>query len=143
MDKKIGVSKAARLLGIPRADLNKRLAAAGIPTFEGEVDFDKVQCIAPTLNFADPEAERIRHIRENPAKRVKGHETALSKQDLLDEIARLSSQLRVEAMTALEYRKIIEDTSERLGRMQTSGNDTEREAAFALCSWLRERIASE
>lgn len=143
MGQKIGISKAARLLGIKRAELNDRLSAAGIETFEGEVDYKKVQCIAPTLNFGDPITERIKHIRQNPAKRVKGHETAASKQDLLDEITRLSSDLRVEAMTAKQYRQIIEDVADKLGQMQVSGTESERELAFGFCNWLRERIIED
>lgn len=143
MGQKIGISRAARLLGINRAELNERLSAAGIETFEGAVDYKKVQCIAPTLNFGDPIAERIKHIRQNPAKRVKGHETVVSKQDLLDEITRLSSDLRVEAMTARQYRRIIEDVAEKLGLMQVSGTEAERELAFQFCNWLRERIIED
>lgn len=143
MEKKIGISKAARLLGVKRSDLNQRLLAAGIPTFEGQVDYKKVQCIAPTLNFGDPITERINHIRQNPAKRAKGHETVASKQELLDEIGRLTSDLRVEAMTASEYRQIIEDVAEKLGEMQMSGSEPAREVAFELCNWLRERILED
>jgi CDP-4-dehydro-6-deoxyglucose reductase len=140
---KIGISKAARLLGIKRVELNERLSAAGIETFEGQVDYKKVKCIAPTLNFGDPFTERVKHIRQNPAKRVKGHETVVTKQDLLDEITRLSSDLRVEAMTALQYRNIIEDVAEKLGKMQVSGTVEERELAFSFCNWLRERIIED
>ena len=143
MEQKIGISKAARLLGIKRADLNERLSAAGIETFEGEVDYKKVKCIAPTLNFGDPISERIKHIRQNPAKRVKGHETVVSKQDLLDEITRLSSDLRVETMTAKQYHQIIEDVADKLGVMQVSGTEAERELAFKFCNWLRERIIED
>lgn len=143
MEQKIGISKAARLLGINRAELNERLAAAGIETFEGSVDYKKVKCIAPTLNFDDPIAERIKHIRQNPAKRIDGHETTASKQDLLDEIGRLQSALQVEAQTALNYRHIIEDVAEKLGDMQLSTDPEEKEIAFEMCNWLRGRIVEE
>ena len=143
MEQKIGISKAARLLGIKRSELNERLAAAGIDSFEGDVDYEKVQCIAPTLNFGDPVAERIKHIRQNPTKRVNGHETTASKQDLIDEVNRLSSALRVETMTALQFRQIIEDVAEKLGAMQMSVDPEEKELAFELCSWLRKRIIEE
>jgi CDP-4-dehydro-6-deoxyglucose reductase, E3 len=143
VDQKIGISKAARLLGINRSELNERLAAAGIETFEGEVDYKKVQCIAPTLNFGDPITDRIKHIRQNPAKRIDGHETMASKQDLMDEITKLSSALRVEVQTALQYRNIIEDVADRLGEMQRSSDPEEKEIAFEMCNWLRERIIED
>lgn len=143
MEQKISISKAARLLGVKRSELNQRLRAADIETFEGEVSFKKVKCIAPTLNFPDPATERLTLIRENPAKRVEEHETVLSRQELLDEMSRLSSELRVETLTARNYRQIIEDVAGKLGQMQVSGNQEERELAFELCHWLRERIIKD
>lgn len=143
MEQKIGISKAARLLGISRSELNERLSAAGIETFEGDVDYKKVQCIAPTLNFGDPITERIKRIRENPTRRVNGHETKASKQDLMDEIGRLQSALRVEAQTALHYRQIIEDVAARLGEMQRSADPEEKDIGFEMCNWLRGRIVED
>ncbi len=143
MEHKIGISKAARMLGIKRSELNERLAAAGIDTFEGEVDYKKVQCIAPTLNFSDPVTERIKHIRQNPTKKFDGSETTSSKEVLMDEINQLTAALRVETQTALQYRKIIEDVAEKLGEMQMSEDPEEKEIAFEMCNWLRERIIED
>ena len=143
MEQKIGILKAARLLGIKRTELTERLSAAGIESFEGEADYEKGQCIAPTLNFGDPITNRIKHIRQNPTKRVDSHETGATKKELLDEIAHLNSELRVEAMTTLQYRNIIEDVAEKLGEMQVSQDGEERELAFELCNWLRGRIIED
>ncbi|MCK4939479.1 MAG: hypothetical protein KAR80_04240, partial [Rhodospirillaceae bacterium] len=58
MEQKITVSQAARELGVSRSELNRRLGAAGIDAFEGRVDLEKVQCIAPTLGRGDAMLER-------------------------------------------------------------------------------------
>ena len=69
MDNSISVSKAAKLLGMKRSELNALLSAADIPTFEGAVDFEKVKCVSPSLDLSDPEIlDRVKYIRENLAK---------------------------------------------------------------------------
>ena len=140
MSQRIAVSKAARLMGIPRGELNKRLLAADIPTFEGEVDLERVKCIAPTLKVegAGVFDERVRYLRENAAKPKRGG--IAPKRDQEAEIRRLSSELIVESQIAEHYRQILEDVGRKLGEMQMSNDPNTRTAAFDMCQWLRARI---
>jgi len=141
MGQRIGVSKAARLLGIKRSELNKRLAAANIDTFEGKVDFDKVKCIAPSLDLGDPELERIQRIRES-ASYPDGDGLDDAPNELKDKIKRLRVEAAVEAETAREYRNIIEDVAAKLGELQASENEERRRIGFELCEWLRNKVNS-
>jgi len=141
VEKMIGVSKAARMIGVSRSDLNKRLAHAGVDTFEGQVDLEKVKCLAPSLNLTDPDIERLELIRENPVARIHSGDAASSKQDLLDEVHRLSTELMVEAGMSAQYRKLVEDIAAKLGEMQVSEVGERREIAFELCEWLRHKAS--
>jgi len=141
MGEMIGVSKAARIIGVSRSDLSKRLAHAGIDTFEGQVDLEKVKCLAPSLNLADPDVERLELIRENPVARIHSGDAASSKQDLLDEVHRLSTELMVEAGMSAQYRKLVEDIAAKLGEMQISEAGERRQIAFELCEWLRHKAS--
>ncbi len=144
MGEQIGVSKAARMLGVKRADLNKRLDSAGISTFEGEVDFEKVKCIAPSLDIEAPEfLDRIQCIRENAAKPVAPPPSSNDPRVLADEVQRLSSELLIETQMGHHYRQVIVDLANKLGKMQMSGSPEYRETAFELCEWLRGEITSK
>jgi len=139
MGQRIGVSKVARLMGIGRAALNKRLAAAHIETFEGKVDFEQVKCIAPELDLNDPELLRLQHIRE----RVSYGEVAdpeLDPDKLRDRIKRLSHEVAIESELAQEYRQIIEAVAAKLGELQTADNAERRRVGFELCEWLRGKV---
>ena len=114
MGQQVGVSKAAKTLGVTRAELNDRLQAAGIETFEGQVDFEKVKCIAPQLDFGDKNLERLEHIRENPAWRINGGDVKATPKEMADEIRRLSTELMAEVETSASYRRIIEEFAEKL-----------------------------
>lgn len=141
MSQMIGVSKAARMIGVSRSDLSKRLARAGVTTFEGQVELEKVKCLAPSLNLTDPEMDRLDLIRENPMERVHSSDVTSSKQDLLDEIHRLSTELMVETGMSQQYRQLVEDVAGRLGEMQVSESGERREIAFELCEWLRHKAS--
>lgn len=144
MEKKIAVSKAARLLGVKRADLSSRLLAAGIPTFEGEVDFEKVKCIAPTIGLADSDIfERVQCLRENLMKPMSSSQVDHGSGNLADQVQKLSTALMIETQMGQRYRQIIVDFAEKLGELQLSGKPAQRELAFELCQWLRAEIIED
>ncbi len=144
MENSISVSKAAKLLGLKRSELNQRLSAADIPTFEGEVDFEKVKCIAPSLDLSDPEIlERVKYIRENMAKPVPGMIADHQGRDLSVEVQKLTKDLMIETQTANHYRDIINELAAKLGELQKSKVPAQQELGFELCQWLRDKICAE
>ena len=139
MTERITVSKAAKLLGVTRAELRKRLAAAEIETFEGEVDLEEVRCIAPDLKRADQEIlDRVKYLR-NDASKLPRDEKVQSIHDLQAEVRRLTTQLSIETQMAGHYRAIVEDLGHELGQMQTADDPAARQAALTLCQWLRDK----
>lgn len=142
MEERIAVSKAAKLLGINRAELNKRLLAAGVATFEGTVDLEKVKCIVPSFNFENRAVDRAQYLRENMAKPFPG-DTVIPHNELEAEVKRLRAELAVESQICGRYQKIIEDIAAKLGELQLSDDPERKETAFQLCSWLRHEIAQD
>ena len=53
MSERISVSKAVNLLSIKRSEMRERLTAADVDTFEGEVEFEQMPCIAPNLKLTN------------------------------------------------------------------------------------------
>lgn len=143
MGQMIGVSKAARMIGVSRSNLSKRLASAGVETFEGQVDLEKVKCLAPSLNLTDPDMDRLELIRENPMERIHSNDATSSKQELLDEIHRLSTELMVESGMSKQYRQLVEDVASKLGDMQVSEIGERRDIAFELCEWMRHKASTD
>ncbi len=139
MGRRIPVSRAAKMIGVSRGELSKRLLAAGIETFEGQVDLDRVECIAPSLKAESAAVERVGFLRETPAKKVTGAAHKLANGDPEAEIRRLTTALLVESGQAERHRLLFADLVARLGEMQTDPDPTRRAAAFELCAWLRAR----
>jgi len=144
MDNAISISKAAKLLGLKRSELNERLSAADIQTFEGEVDFEKVKCMAPSLDLSDPEIlERVKYIRENLAKPIPSILSNNQGQDLTVEVQKLTKNFMIETQTANHYRDIINELAAKLGDLQKSKDPEQQELGFELCQWLRNKICAE
>ncbi|MBC8337955.1 MAG: hypothetical protein H8E39_04630 [Alphaproteobacteria bacterium] len=144
MDNGISVSKAAKLLGMKRSELNERLSAADIPTFEGEVDFEKVKCMSPSLDLSDPEIlDRVKYIRENLAKPAANMIVDHQGRDLTIEVQKLTKDLMIETQTANNYRDIINDLAGKLADLQKSDDPKQQEIGFQLCQWLRNKICAE
>ncbi|NQV82705.1 MAG: hypothetical protein HQ494_02690 [Rhodospirillales bacterium] len=144
MDNAISVSKAAKLLGIKRSELNERLSAADISTFEGEVDFEKVKCISPSLDLSDPEIlDRVKYIRENLAKTSANTVVDHAGRDLSVEVQKLTKDLMIETQTANHYRDIINDLAGKLADLQKSKAPEQRDVGLELCQWLRNKICAE
>jgi CDP-4-dehydro-6-deoxyglucose reductase len=144
MENSISVSKAAKLLGMKRSELSQRLSAADISTFEGEVDFEKVKCISPSLDLSDPEIlDRVKYIRENMAKTFANTVVDHDGKDLSVEVQKLTKDLMIETQTANNYRDIINDLAGKLADLQKSDIPEQRDVGFALCQWLRDKICAE
>ncbi|MDH5188648.1 MAG: hypothetical protein OEW37_06790 [Rhodospirillaceae bacterium] len=142
MEQKITVSQAAKQLGVTRADLNKRLSAAGIEAFEGKVNFEKVQCIAPTLGRGNTMLERIKVLRENTISSVKVDHARMNEKDLESQIHKLSTELMVESSLNHRYETIFQELAKKLGEAQISSDGDTRELAFDICGWLRSQIST-
>ena len=140
----ISISKASSLLGISRSELNEQLSAANISTFEGKVDFEAVKSIAPAISLCESDVfDRIRYIRENISTRDRDDIQQKSRQNLVADINKLSTDLMVEKRTAQHYETILVQLAQKLGALQSSGNEGVRQMALELCAWLRHEISSE
>ena len=141
MSRHIGVAKVARMMGIKRTELNKRLLAAEIPTFEGEVDLDQVRTIAPNLSRQDHMLERVRYIRENTTKMSADEEQLLHEDELREQVHRLSTHLMIEERRAEHLELILRDILDKLGQLQHSNDVAERSLAMRLSQWLMGRLS--
>jgi len=141
MENRIGIAKAAKMLGIDRAELNERLLSAGIESFEGEVDFESVKRIAPSLNLSESKImRRVKYIRENCAKLSELSPGRSTEEELECQLQKMMTELMVETRRGDRYRHIIDDVIDKLGELQKSEDERTRELALELSSWLVDEI---
>ena len=117
------LSRAARLIGVTRGALQKRIKDGELQTHEGLVSIESLQVVYPDTKFAeDLMIERINQIKEEAfAKRVREH--VLPDKEVL--AARLYEQSRelADVRNHLQrYHSILVQAQHRLQEMHESGD---------------------
>ncbi|MBT4589944.1 MAG: hypothetical protein HON14_15065 [Rhodospirillaceae bacterium] len=144
MENMISVSRASKLLGITRSELNEQLNASNIPTFEGMVGYEEVKSIAPTISLCEAEIlDRVRFIREDTSKAFKGDPDEQTKEHLEAKVHKLTTDLMVETRNVDRYEQVLVTLARKLGELQSSKSEDERKLAITLCNWLRAEILVE
>jgi len=112
------LSRAAQLLGVTRAVLQKHIAAGELPSYDGMVTTEDLQKIYPDVRLEDSGAfERITQIKEEAfGRRVR--ERILPNQEILAQrLASQSEELEDVRRTLAHYHDLIEALRERIERM--------------------------
>lgn len=115
------LSRAAQLLGVPRAVLQKHIAAGELPAHDGMVMTDDLQKLYPDLKLEDSGAfERITQIKEQAfGRRVR--ERMLPNQEILAQrLAAQSEELEEVRRTLAHYHDLFESLRERIEDMMRS-----------------------
>jgi hypothetical protein len=139
------LSRAAQLLGVPRAVLQKHIAAGELPSHDGMVLSEDLEKLYPDIKLEDSGAfERIMQIKEQAfAKRVR--ERILPNQEILAQrLATQSEELEEVRRHLAEYHRLVEALSTRIDEMQkTAPSPQLAELARLLDDGLAAVLASE
>ncbi|MBZ0092204.1 MAG: 2Fe-2S iron-sulfur cluster binding domain-containing protein [Sulfuricellaceae bacterium] len=137
MPQSLSLSKAARLIGLSRATLQRKIKNGELDSFDGMVQPEDLLRAFPDFEIeADPEYERVKVIKEQAfGKRV--FERALPDKEVL--AARLNSLGRElsDAQAKLQhYRTLIENLGRKLSALAATGGERLASDISALQSWL-------
>jgi len=137
MGEKISIAKAARVLGINRHELCDRLCRAGVESFEGAVDLEEVQGIAPKLRLnPDVMSERTRLIRQTARRRGAVKEPRKKVFELQDELDKMHNKWLLERKKAQEFSVLFDGIIDELGRWQTSDDPEKSKFALEFAHWI-------
>jgi CDP-4-dehydro-6-deoxyglucose reductase len=139
MPEKLPVFRAARLVGVSRNTLRKKIRQENVSTFEGTISVADLLTLYPEADLSkDSEYERIQHIKDTAfARRVR--ESVLPDSETLG--SRLSDLGRtlVETRAHLsQYTIVLEQVAKRLAIMG-SGKDSQKDI-HELLNWIKSNI---
>jgi len=137
MPQRLPVFRAARLVGVSRNTLQKKIRKEGISTFEGSIDISDLLSLYPKADLGhDTEYERVQHIKASAfAKRVQERvlpdiETlAIRLTDLSHGLAESQRQLSA-------YQNIITQVVKRLSSIDPSQSQNQQQID-ALLDWIK------
>nr|WP_246221644.1 2Fe-2S iron-sulfur cluster-binding protein [Marichromatium bheemlicum] len=138
------LSRAARLAGVSRGELQRRIRHGELMTFEGEVAVHDLLRLYPSVSLEHEGAlEQVREIADNARPRLEPEPVALpDARVLLEQARRLSAALAREIEAGEAARGLMEQVANRIAALSTSDPATLPTALAALGHWLAEARAA-
>jgi CDP-4-dehydro-6-deoxyglucose reductase, E3 len=135
----LSLSRAARLAGVTRAELQRRIRRGEIATFEGSVAVSDLLRAFPAVSLADDAAlERVERIKSDALPKTEGHDTTLPSPQVLVARLRAMSKTLVERMSALSAAEdLLDQVGGRLESLADLPPETARDRARETRDWLR------
>ena len=143
MTQTISLSRAARLVGVTRYELQKRIRKGELPSFDGSVTLDDLLASFPDAQLEDnTEYARVTRIKERAfGKRV--FERALPDIEVLAaRIAEMSRALSNAETRVNHYNTLLERLQQRLQELEKHCSGENRAVMSELKKWLKQEVAA-
>lgn len=133
------LSRAARLVGVTRVALQKKIKEGLLPSFEGKVSEDDLLRVYPDTQFEDNTLfERMAQTKEI-AFGVRAFERLPNKEVLAARLTGLGKELSDTQATLMHCRTVVEGLEEQLKKWDNAGAEVQA-AAAALRMWLHQAL---
>ena len=140
MDRLLSLSQAARMVGVTRKFLQRQIQDGQLATFEGQIRLSELMRRYPEL---EPERsamiEKARRFRET-AVVGEGPKAARSQDSLLAEIRRLQIDLSLAQDRVESYRKLADETQDRLIELQDRCDQGQSMLLGTLIGWYMHQV---
>lgn len=135
----LSVFRAARLVGVSRGTLQRKIHDEGVSTFEGKIPIDDLLRIYPQTTLEhDSEYDRVQYIKKHAfAKRVR--ERLLPDADVLAErVAELGRELASTRAHLAQYQTILDQI---IMRLREAGEAPTKKEVHGLLHWIKGTLA--
>ncbi|SMN13535.1 hypothetical protein BHECKSOX2_598 [Bathymodiolus heckerae thiotrophic gill symbiont] len=138
---KLSVSKAARMLGISRFDIQNQINNGKLQTHEGYVTTDSLRLAYPNTNLDSEQDQRIQKMQQikNAAVMKMEVDTAThdkNKQAYMGVITNLKSKLYKEEIKNQHYEMVFSELTERLKILEKHCHSKDKAALHKLQNWI-------
>jgi len=141
MSRLLTLSRAARLVGVSRGTLQKKIRDGELPAFEGFVDIGDLAKAFPETHLEDSNAlERFKQIKDT-AYAVRQRERLMPNADVVAARLALLGKEHAETKAALDhYQGIVEALGEKLAEFGKGAGPQESRLLSRLRRWLEEQL---
>jgi len=134
----LSVFRAARLVGVSRGSLQRKIHNEGVATFEGKINTDDLLAMYPATELQhDSEYERIQHIKKHAfAKRIREH--LLPDADVLaNRVSELGHELASTRAHLAQYQGILDQITTHL---REAGEAPSKKVVHGLLHWIKDAL---
>jgi CDP-4-dehydro-6-deoxyglucose reductase len=145
MPRLITLSRAARLVGVKRGTLQKRIQQGELRTFEGELLLADLLHAYPQTEVEDTTMlERVEHIMENAVNKIirPAGDDALDTNTLAARILALGQELAQSRQEARRYADLITDMQQKFDELGPVAEQTQDQTFSKLKDWFTLALAA-
>lgn len=138
---KLSVSKAARMLGISRFDIQNQINSGKLQTHEGYVTTDSLRLAYPNINFhseQDQQIKKMQRIKNDAMLKSHTNDAMHSENEkaLTTVIAALKSKLYKEEIKNKHYEHVFEELNTKLVILEEHCHSKDKEYLHTLQEWI-------
>ncbi len=142
MPQLLNLSRAARLVGVTRVALQKKIKEGDLASFDGMVAAEDLLHVYPDIQFEDNTAfERVAQIKEKAFGKRVFERTLPDKEVLAARLTGLSKELAETHISLNQYRAIVEGLEKQL-KVWDGGGEEIQAAAASLRMWIHQELAA-
>lgn len=136
MEHHLNISKAAKLAGISRRQIQREIKAGNLDVFEGDVSVSSLLHFYPHLRLDNErEIDRVERIQHNAIFKIQA-DSIPSERIMADQINKLQSRLRDAEQKVFEYENLLMESKERLEAMQKDCDRQQKQTLAAFLGWM-------
>ncbi len=140
---KLSVSKAAKILGISRFDIQNQINNGKLQTHEGYVTTDSLRLAYPGINMdfeQDQHIQKMQQIKNNAIYKIEADTAIHSANDKVYHgiITRLKSKLYKEEIKNQHYEMVFSELTERLNILENQCHSKDKKALHKLQHWVKQ-----
>ena len=139
METLLSVSRAARLVNVPRGVLQQRIKNEELPTFEGKVACSDLLRVYPNVQLEDN--SMVEKVERFKAEAKRGKANAMPADVLGSRLTELSQELVLTKGQLDHYVEIAEKIAKKLNDIKQISDSNLRDSIDNLQNWLSKKIA--
>lgn len=139
---KLSVSKAARMLGISRFDIQNQINSGKLQTHEGYVTTDSLRLAYPNASLnseQDQHIQKMQQIKDDALAKTEVDTIMHNKneQTYITVITTLKNKLYKEEIKNQHYERVFSELTERLDALEKHCHSQDKEALHKLQGWVK------
>ena len=137
MSQWLNLSKAARMAGVKRKDLQQQIQQRALHTFEGMINSDELIRVYPHINLSDAtEIERIEKIKEDSFQKCFQAKPETRVKELEQQLILLKSELNKSQTEKIIYQQIMTELTHKLSSMEADCDKKQKIMLQTVLGWL-------
>jgi hypothetical protein len=136
MQHHLNISKAAKLVGIGRRQIQHDIKAGHLDVFEGDVTVNSLIQFYPQVKLDNErELDRVKRIQQNALYKVQ-LDSLPSERVLADQLNKLQVKYHDAERKVQEYEELLMESKHRLEMMQKDSDRKQKQTLTAFIGWM-------